>query len=789
MRRLLNAKASAVLFTFFIAMNFFALTDSALASETASESDWLPGRSTNDRDQDLVNALMKLGRFDDALMICQSRIRGAEPRSDINAKWAIQQSRVLVARQMGRDRFEDLDVDRATKPLVDLLTSYPDHPRKFFLLAQSLMVKRGAALHRVLRAAILPNNQTAKDQATISLLRTTLDLEALIRDLVEARILLEQDPGQSAPGASKDLNRLQQELQVETVSLALLQTELFPTGSDDCISAATRAEQIADEAITKLPVDTKARREVERLKVESILRAGQYDRAARQIEMLLSDEQQPPDTRWLALQTRLDLAQQRMDSAGARLAQYYGGQPSRAPRSIEMDLARLEFLLRSQSKDQTGDWLQAIQARGGDYAKRRAEAMLLELLGRSESSMMPATDPSIVAAQGQDYLRRGDPGRAADLLSEAARAETDPDRSIRYAVEAAAAFSLVQRYQQAAAILAEIALARPEADQAAAAHLQAGVLVATHDPQSIEQLESMLRMNLKQWPTATTASSIQRWLQKILVGQKRFVDAAEIIADVPPDQLTVEQVDQIEAQWRATLTLATEASSEISQRFLSSYQSILDNPSAANRFPLLVALLVDRTLLDQVDLTRASADDPFVSALLAFRRQGTRLDVLSSVPADLINDATVRLMRDGRDDPSLRRSIASLLEDWSENEEPSLGRAERLLWADKIDEAVDVLEQLIQDQTGGSETIIAAARLLENSGRSGAAQRAVELWDRLAAGTRAGTPLWHTAKLSGIRTLKRMGNQSESQRRAKYVLLTIPKLDESYRKQYQTFVD
>ncbi len=48
-------------------------------------------------------------------------------------------------------------------------------------------------------------------------------------------------------------------------------------------------------------------------------------------------------------------------------------------------------------------------------------------------------DPSLIAAQGQDWLRRGNPGRAGDLLSAAATAESDPDRAIRHASEAAAA--------------------------------------------------------------------------------------------------------------------------------------------------------------------------------------------------------------------------------------------------------------------------------------------------------------------------------------------------------------
>ncbi len=215
--------------------------------------------------------------------------------------------------------------------------------------------------------------------------RATAELESLVSDIGDARILLDQQTDDRPFAMIEDLARLQQELQVETVSLALMQTELFAPGSDDSIAAATRAEQIADQAITRLPSDTKARREVERLKIESILRAGQYDRADRELKLIIDANDQPLSARWIALQTRLEMAQQRMGQAAARLDGYFGDQPTSAPRSIEMDLAKLEFMLRSDPVGRSGDWLEAIESRGGVYARRRAEAMALSLLGRSNS--------------------------------------------------------------------------------------------------------------------------------------------------------------------------------------------------------------------------------------------------------------------------------------------------------------------------------------------------------------------------------------------------------------------
>ena len=50
------------------------------------------GRSTNDREADLIDALIHADRFDDAEAICKTRLRSAEPESDGFAKWTIRQS-------------------------------------------------------------------------------------------------------------------------------------------------------------------------------------------------------------------------------------------------------------------------------------------------------------------------------------------------------------------------------------------------------------------------------------------------------------------------------------------------------------------------------------------------------------------------------------------------------------------------------------------------------------------------------------------------------------------------
>ena len=70
------------------------------------------GRTTNDRDADLLRALIGLGRFDDALDFCRWQSVDLDRSSDEAAKWEIRKSEVLMARQMGSDAFGDLEFGR-----------------------------------------------------------------------------------------------------------------------------------------------------------------------------------------------------------------------------------------------------------------------------------------------------------------------------------------------------------------------------------------------------------------------------------------------------------------------------------------------------------------------------------------------------------------------------------------------------------------------------------------------------------------------------------------------------
>jgi len=142
-------------------------------------------------------------------------------------------------------------------------------------------------------------------------------------------------------------------------------------------------------------------------------------------------------------------------------------------------------------------------------------------------------------------------------------------------------------------------------------------------------------------------------------------------------------------------------------------------------------------------------------------------------------------MRDGRTYLQLRESIAQRIGHWVDGSSASLEQAERLLWLGQVDESIAMLEQLVTESPSAGETMKRAAELLGSNHNQASREAAVRFWDQLAAGAPQGSRTWHQAKIAAIGLLAETGKQQESRRRAQYILLTMPKIESTWKQQYQ----
>ena len=158
------------------------------------------------------------------------------------------------------------------------------------------------------------------------------------------------------------------------------------------------------------------------------------------------------------------------------------------------------------------------------------------------------------------------------------------------------------------------------------------------------------------------------------------------------------------------------------------------------------------------------------------------------VPKHLSNAVTWRLMQDARMYPQHRDAIVPVLKVWDTDPQPSIGKAERMLWKNDVEQGIVMLRKLMEASNDQFETAKLSAQLLQRYPSEKSLSEAVRIWDQLAARSSKGGQVWHHAKLSGIDALIAQGAHDEAIRRAKYVLLTTPNIKQELKERYQATV-
>lgn len=646
---------------------------------------------------------------------------------------------------------------------------------------QQISQARTAAADSVMTAA-LANDPEAQDRAARDLLSIDANIQDLIAQLDDYRTTLKAEltaGARAARDSEDELRWLQQQLYVDRVSISGMQTELYQPGSTDQIAAATRTIRVAEEAISRIPLGAPARMELQRIKIEALLRSGQSESATAEVNSLLRslDGASSPDLQ--ALQIQIDLHRGDTDRAARRLSRHFGSAEAEVADSRAMDFARLAYLLATDSPELIG-WLETIESRYGLPARRQAGRIVWQQLPtlRAPHTVLPA----LLAAEGRGWVGRQDHQRGGNLLAQAASTEPVAERALRYAVDGAAAWQAAGEISRAARLLIATAQTHRQAAGADQLHLHGVHLLA---PQTPAELDGLLHEQLRLWPRNESARPARRWLQNRLQHQGRWVEAAEISSQAPPDQLADADVTAIFEAWQQALMVADQdEAAAVLSRFQAATEPLGDVACWQSRYRQIGALLLDRDSLATLPSAGTEADH-FIEALLRWRQQGQIEEALQSPPPHFVPIATWRLMQDGRVAPDLRSSIAAIIRGWRAGEGASLQEAERLLWGGDVAAALTMLDAWISQAADQGTAAAAAAQLLSPDNAPEAGATAVQWWDQLAQQHIAGSPVWGIAKLSAIRGLQALGRHQEAGQRARFLLLTRSDLAPELKRQLQ----
>jgi hypothetical protein len=403
-----------------------------------------------------------------------------------------------------------------------------------------------------MRSMANPNDTDRLSAAEQVVRKTTSGLRELAEQLEQPLI------GGSSPNPSEtDRIKLRSLVRRRIVDSLLVRARLYATDSNDALAAATEAERAAEQLLEATGFDSPNRESVVRTLARA-RREAQNPKAAAELlgPWVLENRISEPAT--LAEWLQAEMQRGNNDLVRQNLTRYFGATPEVAPKSVDMDRARLRFLIneleRSQSTNQsTGNrdeiirWVAAIGQRSGPFAKRMAETEMLRVLKNRPSE----GNATLMVAQAGELIRSGVPDslvEAAGLLQQASRIAASSGNnadSFRYGVQAAAAFTKAGQTDSAAAQFASVAREHPTQPQSPALHFESArmlsVLAASANTQTVpaltDRIEQTLLAQIQAWPNAEQSASARAWLVRIYESGKRWNDAARLAINLPADSI------------------------------------------------------------------------------------------------------------------------------------------------------------------------------------------------------------------------------------------------------------
>jgi|GEM_PF-1660831 len=769
-------------------------------------------RSTSTADS--IQALVEQGMLERAEHLAREQLDAAALSSDEAAKAAVALAGVRIANLLRAPLDQQqAHLDAAIEPLQRVLRAYPDHRRAPWLRFQSCSVDIAVAQRQAAVLAATPGDERQRLAVLATLIERSRDLQELEGD-VSQQIAVAFDHRDRSPWID-ELMALRNAIAVQRVEVLLRRGELFAAGTDDALAAAAEAQQAAIAAQGLVRDDAARQADLLRMRCEALLRMGQPDQAAELLAPLLNprtDERgdaqnlsvnRQLDDPTLALAVRLALELGQLPQAERLLASHYGERPAEAAAAPESDLARLRYLIarRSQSagaeqtKRDVGDWIEAIRRRGGDFAQRRAETIVIELLGRSSAQL---SDPRIVIAAAAQQLRAGHARQAAERLATAARQTRESAAARQLAVAGAAAYSSVGEDLAAGKLLLEIAQAHQHEPGAAELHLQAAVLLERHgrasaadvsaDSAVVDPVNELLRQTIQLWPSEPATQQARRWLVARLIAAEKHVEAATVAAPRDDPAATEERWEAAAAAWSealATVPLVTAdlavnpAVERLTEQALEQFPA--DAPAAEHGRRRLSVLFGNPALAATLEPT--DRNEPFIDWLLAVRR-GDSAGAPPAAAPEMRQRAVQRLVADAIAAPAKRTHLAAAILQL-EGDAATLPRAMALVWSNRWREADEVLDRCVQTDTKSEQTAITAATVLSRSSQPDAKRRALERFAAVGATLAQGSTAWHEVRLATLELLSELDQQPEAARLAQYILLTRPPEDPAVKARYQ----
>lgn len=643
-----------------------------------------------------------------------------------------------------------------------------------------------------------------------------------------------QDRGASAPDAA-ELSKL--EIQTRYVLARALSNQgmCYPAGSPDRVNALAQSVDVLS-AMSQQDLPDTLGWTVRLDEIAGLREIGNYGEAEKKLAQF--DRAKPPEqiaARLRGERIRLALARGRIDDAlsEAGPADRRGEQFSAPLALAQFDtyLAAWQRAQRAGNKTEAERWqnaaiqiVKALIESDSRVAARRAEATLARAILRD-----PAADsPADLLLAAQSLYRAGQRDEALAAYEAAAqRARTANDKNTYFDSHYAVGALLLElkRFAQSAERLRALAMALPQHERAAQAHLLAIQAAAQeaqqHDPPQLDGYKQLLHEHVKSWPESATASQAWWWLGRVAQHDRSWQEAIRALKNIKAE--SEHHAEAVAAIGRCYETALDDLRQRGNPNELLARDAVEYLQGVARNRPATMQAEAARhavLAMARIELKQSASGPAAAKRLLedalhndskapAEWRQQAQLLLVAALAADGQVDAAEKLLERqpiGSTDQSLalvdllaaigRRATSDEKRAVARIELTAIGdvlarpgeltldvtkrlatrRVETLIELEECDQALTELRKLANEYPRDGQLQESLAQLLAEGGDEASRQAAARKWREVADHCRPGSERWFRAHLALARLQLELGNPSQARATVRLVEASQPDL-------------
>ena len=479
--------------------------------------------------------------------------------------------------------------------------------------------------------------------------------------------------------------------------------------------------------------------------------------------------------------------------------------------------------------------VKSVKLSHGRYWGRRAEVVLVDLIQNnvannpSATSISPDTDLLILTKAAETALKEKRHQDAVDGFAKAillAKRQSDYESVLRLSIQQGQLFEELGRHADAADLMIDSAIVKPDLRNAAAAHLRGcwnllQTIAGADAPKQAERFQKSLEQHLQTWPTSSTTESALLWLGDQHSQNRNYRSAMETLLRVPTNNKRFPQAITQAATAASNILLKLEQTQQpldlMTKRLIGQIREPAEKNPDLKAITELLAADIDirfRSRLSSQQTLNEFEQDPRINDSGPAKLRLTELRLAIQTISKIKDaDAFTKQLLQAQNKPAVQRRLhdylhAMRIRNDSSNSTQTLATAnlqvaqqaaadarqanqkERAtIWELRVvelqsilrqhEQAIELLTKLVKEYPRKADLQIKLAQAMTAAYGKSDPEKPINQWRQLARRLRPESDNWFMAKYNVAELLHRSGKRDEALKLLKYIKANPPGWDNS----------